>query len=107
MGFYLIQLAYTAEAGKAMVKHPQSREEVARKAIASLGGKLHSFHFCFGEYDAVMIAEAPNDVAVAASALATAAGGALSKFHTTTLLTDAEGIEAMKLANKVVYAPPS
>jgi uncharacterized protein with GYD domain len=92
MGFYLIQLAYTAAAGKAMVQNPQSREDAARKAIESLGGKLHSFHFAFGKYDAVIIAEAPNNVAIAATALATAAGGALSKFHTTALMTTAEGM---------------
>lgn len=106
MAFYLVQLAYTSEAAKAMVKNPQSREDVARKAIESVGGKLHSFYFSFGEYDAAIIAEAPNNVAAAGVALAAAAGGALSKFHTTTLLTTAEGIEAMKAANKAIYAPP-
>lgn len=89
-----------------MVKNPQSREDAARKAMESLGAKLHSFHFCFGDYDAVMIAEAPGNTAIEAAALATAAGGALSKFHTTTLMTTAEGIEAMKMAKAAAYAPP-
>lgn len=106
MAFYLVQLAYTGEASKTMVKNPQSREETARKAIESLGGKLHSFFFSFGDYDVALIAEAPDNVSAAAMALSTAAGGAVSKFHTTTLLTSAEGIAAMKAANKVVYAPP-
>jgi uncharacterized protein with GYD domain len=106
MGFYLIQVAYTAEAARAMVKTPQNREDAARKAIESLGGKLHSFHFCFGDYDAVLIAEAPGNVTVAAAALATTSAGALSKFHTTTLMTTAEGMEAMKLAKKATYKPP-
>jgi hypothetical protein len=39
-------------------------------------------------------------------ALATTSAGALSKFHTTTLLTTAEGMEAMKLAKKASYKPP-
>ena len=106
MGFYLIQVAYTADAAKAMVKSPQNREDAARKAIESLGGKLHSFYFCFGEYDAVLIAEAPDDKTVAAAGLAVSSAGALSKFHTTTLITTADGMEAMKLAKKSTYKPP-
>ena len=106
MGFYLIQLAYTAEAAKAMVKNPQNREATARVAMESLGGKAHSFFFAFGEYDAVIIAELPGNAAAAAAALATTSGGAISKFHTTPLITGAEAVEAMKLAQKAVYAPP-
>lgn len=106
MGHYLVQLAYTAEAAKAMVKNPQNREATARAAMESLGGRIHSFFFAFGEYDAIIIAELPNNIAAAAGALATTAGGALSKFHTTPLLTAAESVEAMKLAQKTVYAPP-
>jgi hypothetical protein len=46
-------------------------------------------------------------VSAAAVALATTSAGLLSKFHTTTLMTTAEGIEAMKLAQKVAYTPPN
>jgi uncharacterized protein with GYD domain len=106
MALYLIQLAYTSEAAKTMIKNPQNREDVARKAIESIGGKMLSFHFCLGDYDAVILAEAPNNVAATALALSTASGGAVSKFHTTALLTSAEAVEAMKLAKKVAYAPP-
>lgn len=106
MGFYLIQLAYTADAAKAMVKNPQNREEIARAAMESLGGRAHSFFFAFGEYDAVIVAELPGNVAAAAAALATSSGGAIAKFHTTPLLTAAESVEAMKLAQKAAYAPP-
>jgi uncharacterized protein with GYD domain len=106
MGYYLIQVAYTADAVKTLVKTPQNREDAARKAIESLGGKLHSFFFCFGDYDVVLIAEAPDNTTAAAMALATTSAGALSKFHTTTLLTTAEGMDAMKLAKKASYKPP-
>ena len=106
MGFYLIQLSYAASAAATMVKTPQNREDAARQAFESLGGKLHSFFYCFGEYDAVMLVEAPGNTLIAAAALATAAGGALSKFHTTTLLTAAEGMDAMKMAQKATYKPP-
>jgi hypothetical protein len=69
-------------------------------------GKPHSSYFCFGEYDAVLIAEAPNNVTAAPLAFVTASGGALSKFRTSALTTGAEAMEAPKLATKVAYPPP-
>jgi uncharacterized protein with GYD domain len=54
-----------------------------------------------------VIAELPDNAAAASFALATAAKGAISKFHTTVLLTPAEGVKAMKKAQKVDYTPPA
>jgi uncharacterized protein with GYD domain len=107
MAFYLIQVAYKDTATKTLIANPQTREEVIRKTCASLGGKLLSFFFSFGEYDVVIIAELPDNSAAAAFALATASKGAISKFHTTVLLSAAEGVEAMKKAQGVEYTPPA
>jgi uncharacterized protein with GYD domain len=106
MPFYLIQVAYKDTAAKTLIGHPQSRDDVVKKSCKSLGGKLHSFFFSFGEYDVALIAELPDNIAAAALALDAAAGGAVSKYHTTTLLTPAEGVEAMTKAATVSYAPP-
>lgn len=106
MGFYLVQVGYKDTAVKTLIGHPQAREDVIRKACKSLGGKLHSFHFCFGEYDVVLIAEFPDNVSAAALGLDAAAGGAISKCHTTVLLTPAEGVEAMTKAKDVSYTAP-
>jgi len=106
MAFYLIQVAYKDTAAKALVARPQKREDVIKKTCASLGGKLHSFFFSFGEYDVVIIAEMPDNAAAAALALATSSKGAISSFHTTVLMTAGEGLDAMKKAQKVDYTPP-
>jgi uncharacterized protein with GYD domain len=106
MAFYLIQVAYKDTAAKTLVSHPQTREDAIGKTCASLGGKLHSFFFSFGEYDVACIAELPDNTAAAACALATSSKGAISKFHTTVLMSPAEGLEAMKKAQKVDYVPP-
>ena len=107
MPFYLIQVAYNDTAAKAMIADPQPRENVTRKAAKSLGGKLHAFFFSFGEYDAVAIVELPDNQAAAALALAGDGGGALARYTTTVLLTTAEAVEAMRRAQKEVYAPPT
>ena len=106
MAFYLIQVAYSDTATKSLVIRPQARENIVRKTCESLGGKLHFFFFALGEYDVVAIAELPDNAAAAAFALGTASKGAVSKYHTTVLLTPAEGLEAMKKAQQINYAPP-
>lgn len=107
MSHYLLQVAYTAAAAKAMVDSPQNREDVARKAIESLGGRLNSFHFCFGPFDAVLIIEMPDNVSAAALALAVSAAGGVSRFVTTPLMATADGVAAMQKAKTAVYMAPA
>jgi uncharacterized protein with GYD domain len=107
MAFYLIQVAYKDTATKTLIANPQTREDAIGKTCASLGGKLISFFFSFGEYDVVCVVELPDNAAAAAFALATSSKGAVSKFHTTVLLSPKEGLDAMKKAQKVDYAPPT
>jgi uncharacterized protein with GYD domain len=106
MAFYLVQVVYKDAAIKSLVARPQTREDAINKTCQSLGGKLHSFFFSFGEYDVVAIAEFPDNAAAAAFALGTASKGAVSKFHTTVLLTAAEGLRGMRKAQQIDYAPP-
>ena len=106
MTFYLVEVGYKDTAAKTLVDNPQSREDIIKKAIGSLGGKLHSFFFALGDFDVVAIAEFPDNASAAAFALATASKGAVSRYRTTVLLTPAEGVEAMKKAKKADYNPP-
>jgi uncharacterized protein with GYD domain len=106
MAFYLLQISYNASATKSMVEHPQNREDVARKAIESLGGKMHAFYFAFGAFDVVIICELPDNTTAAAVAMAVGSSGMFPKFETTVLMTTAESMEAMKKAKSIAYAPP-
>ena len=106
MAFYLYQVTYNAAASKAMIDHPHSREDAARKAAESLGGKLHAFYFAFGAFDAVLICEFPDNVSAAACSMAVGSRGTLSRFETTVLMSTAESIEAMKKAKTISYAAP-
>ena len=106
MPYYLIQASYKETAAKALVARPQDRSGVVKKMVESLGGKLHSFFLSFGDYDVVAIAELPGNEAAVAMGLGSVAGGALSKYHTTVLLSPDEAVGAMKKAKKVAYTPP-
>ena len=43
---------------------------------------------------------------MASALIAAGAGGAISKMHTTVLMTPEEGLEAIKEAGSVEYRPP-
>jgi len=106
MATYLLQGTYTSEAWAAQVRNPQNRVEEVRSVIGRLGGRLESTYLAFGEYDVVAIVEMPDNVSMAAFALAVAAGGAVTALKTTPLLTIEEGIEAMRKASGTGYRPP-
>lgn len=107
MPFYLVRVAYSGTAAAHMVQHPQHRENAVRKMCEALGGKLHHFFYCFGDYDAIALAELPNNKAAAAAALSVEGSGAVRQIHTTVLMTVSEAMDAMKLAQSDKYAPPS
>jgi uncharacterized protein with GYD domain len=73
----------------------------------SVGGKLHGFWYGFGEHDGYNLWEAPDNVSMAATALAIASGGALSSIHTTVLLTVEETIAALEKASSIGYRAPA
>ena len=106
MALYLTRFSYTPETWARLVKNPEDRRDAARSYIESVGGKLHGFWYAFGEYDAYNLWEAPDNVAIAAVAIAISSGGALSKFETTVLLTVEETLEALGRADTVGYRPP-
>ena len=61
MSLYMTQFAYIPEAWKAFAKNPEDRSSVFRELVERLGGQLLSFCYCFGEYDGVVIFEAPYE----------------------------------------------
>jgi uncharacterized protein with GYD domain len=107
MPSYLVQGSYTIEALQTLMKSPQSRTEVVRKAIEKLGGKLIGLWLSFGDQDIVTIMEMPDNISAAAISLAIASGGALKSTKTTPLLTVEEGIAALKKASTSGYKPIS
>jgi uncharacterized protein with GYD domain len=103
---YLIQASYTTQGISGLVKNPHNRAAAVRPVIERLGGKLESFDFAFGEYDAVIIAELPDNVSMAAFSMAVGASGAIGSFKTTVLIPMDEAVEAMRKAGTVGYRPP-
>ena len=107
MPVYLTRFSYTPETWARMIENPEDRRAAAQTYIESVGGKLHGFWYAFGEHDAINLWEAPDNVSMAAVALAITGGGALSSLETTVLLTVDETLEALRKAQQVSYRPPA
>lgn len=107
MPLYLTRFSYTPQTWAAMIKKPEDRREVARAIIESVGGKLHGFWYAFGQHDGYTLWEAPDNVSMAAVALAITSGAAMSSFETIVLLTIEETLEALRKASQVPYRVPA
>ena len=106
MPLYLTRFSYTpGDVGQA---HRQSGGPPAGSwsYIESVGGKLHGFWYAFGDHDGYNLWEAPDNVSMAAVALAISSGGALSSYETTVLLTVEETMDALRKAGEVGYRAP-
>ena len=106
MPLYLTRFSYTPETWARMMSNPEDRRLAAQAYIESVGGKLHGFWYAFGEYDGYNVWEAPDNVSMAAVALAISGGGALSSYETTVLLTVEETMDALRTAQQVQYKRP-
>jgi uncharacterized protein with GYD domain len=106
MPLYLTRFGYTPETWARLIGNPEDRRKAAQSYIESVGGKLQGFWYAFGSYDGYTLWEAPDNVSMAAVALAIAGGGALSSFETTVLLTGEETLDALGKAKDIKYQPP-
>jgi uncharacterized protein with GYD domain len=106
MAMYLTRFSYTPETWARLVRNPEDRRAAARQYIESVGGKLHGFWYAFGDNDGYNLWEAPENVSMAATVLAIAAGGALKSCETTVLLTVEETLAALEKASSIAYRPP-
>jgi uncharacterized protein with GYD domain len=101
---FLIEASYTLDGVKGVQGAGGSSRRDAVSAVAeSVGGRLESFHFAFGDTDAFVIVDLPDNESAAAVALTVnSSGGAVVK--TTVLLTPEEVDAAAK--RSVDYRPP-
>jgi uncharacterized protein with GYD domain len=87
---FLIKASYTLDGVKGLRSNGgSSRRDAVAQTAESVGGTLESFHFAFGDADAYVIVDLPDNEAAAAVALTVnASGGATTR--TVVLLTPEE-----------------
>jgi uncharacterized protein with GYD domain len=101
---YLIHASYTAEGARGLLKSGgTARRRAVEELLAPLGGKLEAFYFTFGDEDAILIIDLPDQVAVSAIGLAVSASGSM-RTRSTVLITPEEVDEAIK--RPIKFRPP-
>lgn len=106
MALYMTQFSYTADAWKALVKKPEDRSVVFAAQAEKLGGRMHALYYCMGEYDGLVIYEAPDEATAAAIVFTITSPGHLKETRTTPLMTVEETMEAMHKASAEAYPAP-
>ncbi len=81
MPTYITLLNFTQQ-GIEKIKDGPARLDAAKQAFRAMGAEIKAFYLVMGQYDAVVVAEAPDDETVAKLALAT---GSLGNVRTETL----------------------
>lgn len=104
MAKYLFHGNFTHEGLQGLIKGGgTARVKAVEKMAKSMGGKMESYYFAFGDTDYYIVCELPDNNAAAAIALTVGASGAVAG-QTTVLMTAKEMDEAVtKHPN---YRPP-
>src|SRR5579862_8716647 len=103
MALYMYQASYTALSMAAQLQEPQDPVETIRPALEEVGATLVVAGFPFGEYDLLVVYEAPDDMTAASVAMAVAAAGEVKSAKTTRLLSGQEWLESL-LKRRIVTA---
>jgi uncharacterized protein with GYD domain len=104
MAKYLIKASYGSEGAKGVLKEGGTgRKEAVEKLVANLGGSLDAFYFAFGDVDAYVIVDLPDNKAAAAVALTVNSNPAVG-VETVVLMTPEEVDQAAQTS--VDYRPP-
>lgn len=101
---FLIQGNYIGDGIKGLLKEGGSgRRKAVEQAVGSLGGRLESMYYAFGETDVFAIIEMPDNASMASAALLVGASGAVD-IKTTVLMSPEDVDEAAKKTPE--YRPP-
>ena len=96
MALYMYQASYTAKSMAAQLMEPRDPMEAIRPTLEELGAKLLVAGFPFGEYDLLVVYEAPDDMIAASVAMGIAAAGEVKSAKTTRLLSGQEWLESLR-----------
>jgi uncharacterized protein with GYD domain len=104
MAKYMIQASYNADGTKGLMKEGGTKRRATVEAnVKASGGTVEAFYFAFGDADAFVIVDLPDNASAAALALAVNASGVVT-LKTHVLLTPEEVDQATK--KSVKYRAP-
>jgi uncharacterized protein with GYD domain len=100
VGKYLFHGSFSTDGLRGIMKDgAASRPKAVETLAKSVGGKLESYYFAFGDDSYYVVVDLPDDEAAAACALVVASSGAVSN-STVKLLSPKQVDAAIKLSPK-------
>ena len=103
MTLYMTQFAYTSDAWAAFMKHPEDRSAAVMNLAEQVDCQVRALYYSLGEYDGIVILDAPNEAAVTAFTMAAMAPGHIRMARTTVLMGAGVMFDAMKKASHTGY----
>jgi len=103
MPTFMYQFKYTPASWAAFVKKPEDRGAVVDDLLKGLGGRLLSIFYSFGEWDGLVIFEAPDEVTAMTAVVTILTPGHLEATRTTTLFTMQDMMNATRRAGKLRF----
>jgi uncharacterized protein with GYD domain len=108
---YAAYFKYSDQAIKVMLDNPQDRAAAISKLQEAFGGKVEGIYFfpMGGEFDGLVIGQAPSDSAIEAIQVVARSTGALAKSVVVPIIASSEFKTLMETAKQgaASYAPPS
>ena len=90
MATFVTQARFTKDGLNAMIAAPQDRAEAVGRLIAQVGGKLITCYLTSGDYDILLIFEAPSYEDTVPALIVAAAESGVADLKTVTALTSSE-----------------
>jgi uncharacterized protein with GYD domain len=104
MAKYLFKVKLTVDGLKGLLEEGgTARREVVDRMVQSIGGRLESMYWAFGDDDIYVIVDLPGNASAAAMGMVVSAAGGV-RTSTVVLLSSGEIDEAVR--QKVVYRAP-
>ncbi len=103
MPTFMYQFKYTPAAWAAFVKKPEDRGAAVDELLKGIGGRLISNYYSFGDWDGLVIFEAPDDLTAMTAIVTIIAPGHLEATKTTVLFSMQDMINATRRASKLRF----
>lgn len=103
MPLFMYQFKYTPSAWAGFVKKPEDRRALVDDLLKKVGGRMISVYYTFGEWDGLVIFEAPDENKALAAVVSIITPGHLEATKTTVLFTMEDVIKALNVASTLTF----
>ena len=95
---YMIEETFTGQAMAALLQNPEDRTEAVRPMYEAVGGRLEQYYVSLTENRLFLIVNVPDQANLAAVMMANFAGGPLTSYRITPIVTASEVVDVVKRA---------